>query len=141
MARKLMRRALEEMNKTLLLSVALEELADVHEGGCVAFDLDGTLAHYDGWKGEMHIGEPIAAMVERWKAYRDKGVKCIIFTARYSEDPAKEMAMKQIQAWAHQHLGEIPEITNEKTPNIVRIYDDRARQIIENTGEVVGEAI
>jgi len=26
--------------------------------GWVGVDLDGTLAHYDGWKGADHIGEP-----------------------------------------------------------------------------------
>lgn len=119
--------------------LALEELAEVHGDGCVAFDLDGTLAEYHGWNGIAHIGAPIPAMVERWKAYREKGVKCIIFTARASESPDQEMAMKIIDAWAMQHLGEIPPVTNEKTPDIVRIYDDRARQVIENTGEVVGE--
>lgn len=121
------------------LRVSLEELAEVHEGGVVAFDLDGTLAEYDGWKGEMHIGAPVPKMVARWKEYRAKEVVCVIFTARWSDDPAKEMAMKQIQAWALQNLDEIPPITNEKTPNIVRIYDDRARQVLENEGVVVGE--
>jgi hypothetical protein len=28
-------------------------------GGWIGVDLDGTLAHYDGWKGIDHIGEPI----------------------------------------------------------------------------------
>lgn len=135
---KALRVAMEELNLSRLRT-ALEELAEVHEGGVVAFDLDGTLAQYDGWKGDTHIGEPIPKMVERWKAYREKGVTCVIFTARYSEDPAKEMAMKLIQNWSYQNLGEIAPITNEKTPNIVRIYDDRARQVLENTGQVVGE--
>ena len=132
---KLLRIALEEA-----LALALEELAEVHEDGCVAFDLDGTLAEYHGWNGIEHIGEPIPTMVKRWKEYRAKNIKCVIFTARASEAPEQEMAMKIIQAWAMQHLEEIPDITNEKTPDIVRVYDDRARQVIENTGEVVGES-
>lgn len=36
--------------------------------GWYAVDLDGTLAHYDGWRGEDHIGDPIPPMVERIKA-------------------------------------------------------------------------
>ena len=27
--------------------------------GWYGFDLDGTLAKYDGWKGIDHIGEPV----------------------------------------------------------------------------------
>jgi hypothetical protein len=122
-----------------LVKVALEELAEVHEGGVVAFDLDGTLAEYHGWNGVTHIGAPIPKMVERLKAYRAKNVNVIIFTARASNAPDQEMAMKIIQAWCLQNLNEILPITNEKTPDIVRLYDDRARQVLENTGEVVGE--
>ena len=29
----------------------------------VGFDLDGTLAKYDGWKGIDHIGEPVESVV------------------------------------------------------------------------------
>jgi len=121
------------------LRVSLEELAEVKGDGCVAFDLDGTLAEYHGWNGISHIGMPIIAMVDRLKQYRANGVKCVIFTARASDAPDQEMAMKIIDAWSLLHLGEILPITNKKTPDIVRIYDDRARQVIENTGFVVGE--
>lgn len=132
---RLLKLALEEAR----LAVALEELAEVPEGCCVGVDLDGTLAQYDGWKGHEVIGAPIPAMIERVKQYLARGDKVVIFTARASEDPAKEMAMKQIQAWSLQHVGQILDITNEKTPEMVRIYDDKARQVIENEGEVVGE--
>lgn len=37
----------------------------VEHKGWIGVDLDGTLAHYEGWKGVEHIGEPIPAMVER----------------------------------------------------------------------------
>ena len=33
--------------------------------GWIGVDLDGTLAHYGGWIGPDHIGDPIAPMVER----------------------------------------------------------------------------
>lgn len=41
--------------------------------GWIGVDLDGTLAHYDGWKGADHIGEPIPAMVERVKQWLSEG--------------------------------------------------------------------
>ena len=37
--------------------------------GWIGVDLDGTLAEYLGWQGMGHIGEPIAPMVERVKAW------------------------------------------------------------------------
>jgi hypothetical protein len=129
-----------EAQRVHRLRVALEELAEVREDGVVAFDLDGTLAEHDGWKGYEHIGAPVAKMVERWKAYRAKGATCVIFTARASAEEAdRPVAIKTIEDWAQEHLGEVPPITHEKTMHIVRMYDDRARQVLENTGEVVGE--
>ena len=35
--------------------------------GWIGVDLDGTLAHYDGWKGIEHVGPPIPAMLARVK--------------------------------------------------------------------------
>lgn len=46
------------------------------------FDLDGTLAIYDGWKGIEHIGRPIQPMVDRAKQLHSQGKKVKIFTAR-----------------------------------------------------------
>lgn len=50
--------------------------------GWIGVDLDGTLAHYDGWKGPEHIGAPIPAMVERVKAWLAEGKEVRISTAR-----------------------------------------------------------
>jgi hypothetical protein len=50
--------------------------------GWIGVDLDGTLAHYDGWKGADHIGAPIPAMVERVKGWLAEGKTVKIFTAR-----------------------------------------------------------
>ena len=36
-------------------------------GGWIGVDLDATFAVYNGWQGELHIGAPIPAMVERVK--------------------------------------------------------------------------
>ena len=39
----------------------------------IGVDLDGTLAHYKGWKGRDHIGEPIPAMMQRVKQWLEEG--------------------------------------------------------------------
>jgi hypothetical protein len=50
--------------------------------GWYGFDLDGTLAKYDGWKGIDHIGEPVKPMVELIKRMHDEGKVVKIMTAR-----------------------------------------------------------
>jgi hypothetical protein len=50
--------------------------------GWYGFDLDGTLAKYDGWKGIDHIGEPVKPMVDLIKRMHDEGKVVKIMTAR-----------------------------------------------------------
>lgn len=52
--------------------------------GWYGFDLDGTLAKYDGWKGIDHIGEPVKPMVDLIKRMHDEGKVVKIMTARVS---------------------------------------------------------
>jgi len=56
----------------------------------VAIDLDGTLAHYDGWKGEDVIGEmrPGAADVVKW--LKKKGHKVVLWTTRGNTERLKK---------------------------------------------------
>ena len=122
--------------------------------GWIGVDLDGTLAHYDGWKGAGHIGEPVPAMLERVKRWLAEGREVRIFTARVScpELPlvnannrearqARERraqayeAKRAIQAWCERHLGQRLNITNVKDYDMVALWDDRAVQVIKNTGE------
>ena len=37
------------------------------------FDLDGTLAEYDGWKGIEHVGKPIKPMCDLIKKLHSDG--------------------------------------------------------------------
>ena len=52
--------------------------------GWVGVDLDGTLAHYDKWKGADHIGVPVPRMLERVKLWLSEGMDIRIMTARVS---------------------------------------------------------
>ena len=52
--------------------------------GWIGFDLDGTLAKYDGWHGLDHIGEPIEAIVRLAKKFHAEGKRIKILTARVS---------------------------------------------------------
>ena len=58
--------------------------------GWYGFDLDGTLAVYDKWKGIDHIGNPVEPMVNLVKKMHDEGKKVKIFTARVAPRPNPE---------------------------------------------------
>lgn len=98
--------------------------------GAIAVDLDGTLAYYDDWCGIEHIGEPILLMLNRVKKWISEGKRVKIFTARVG-DPE---TIPYIESWLEKHgIGGL-EITNIKGYDIVELWDDRAIQIIPNTG-------
>lgn len=100
----------------------------------IAFDLDGTLAKYTKWNGSDDIGEPIEPMVNKLKKFIKQGIAVKIFTARAS----KESNIPPIKQWLKQHIGrdDIP-ITNLKTHDIEKFYDDRAVTVEKNTGKVL----
>lgn len=103
------------------------------EKGWIGVDLDGTLAYYDGWKGFGHIGpvvEPIKARVLEWIA---QGYRVKIFTARASAPEGIEPIRKWLLASGLPEL----EITCQKDFNLIEVWDDRAIQVVHNTGSPV----
>ena len=102
----------------------------------IGIDLDGTLARYDGWAGENHIGEPVPLMMAFVKNLIAEGRTVKIFTAR-AADPEK---IKPVELWLEENgLGGI-EVTNVKDHNMTMLYDDRAAKVIPNTGVVIESA-
>lgn len=99
--------------------------------GWVGVDLDGTLAHYDEYRGDDHVGEPIEPMVRRVRQMIDEGRDVRIFTARQPH-PA-------IRKFCHDHLGKILPITNVKDRHMQMLLDDRAVGVKRNTGEIFSE--
>jgi hypothetical protein len=99
----------------------------------IGIDLDGTLAHYDGWKGADHIGEPIQKMIEFVKKLIVDGNRVKIFTARaYLAEQ-----IPPVKEWLSSvGLGEL-EITNVKDFAMIMLYDDRCQQVVANTGNIV----
>jgi hypothetical protein len=108
-------------------------------GGWIGVDLDGSLAEYHGWRDDGGIGAPVAKMMTRVQAWLAAGIEVKILTARVSgfrERPAQVIVQRAlIEQWCLQHVGRILEVTNEKDYNMIVLYDDRAIQLIENTGE------
>lgn len=102
-------------------------------GNWIGVDLDGTLAHYDGWKGHFHIGDPVQPMLERVQRWIDEGKEVRIFTARAS---VKEHS-KFVELWLSQHGLEGLQVTNQKDYGMIELWDDRCIQIASNSGQPV----
>jgi hypothetical protein len=107
--------------------------------GWIAVDLDGTLAHYDEWRGVEHIGEPVGAMLFRVRKWLADGREVRIFTARVS-GPDGEIARAHIEAWCEEHIGQRIPVTNVKDYAMTELYDDRAVQVEANTGRLIGKS-
>lgn len=109
--------------------------------GWIGVDLDGTLAHYDGWKGDGHIGAVVPLMAARVKRWLDEGKDVRIFTARVSPYSIKlngsdlVSTLRPIQYWCKDNLGVVLAVTHEKDLAMVELWDDRCVQVIPNTGE------
>ncbi len=102
-------------------------------GGWIGVDLDATLAQYDDWFGPYHIGAPIEKMAARVRGWLKAGIEVRIFTARASDpDPAVVFA---IQNWTEKHFGKRLAVTCQKDFNMIQLWDDRAVQVVPNTGE------
>ena len=125
--------------------------------GWYGFDLDGTLAVYDKWKGIDHIGEPVKPMVDLIRKMHDDGKVVKILTARIAPHKLEDgtvgesyitvpdgeggvtrtYAHQFINDWCHFNLGFIPEIVYQKDHLMLELYDDRVKQVVPNEGLLV----
>ena len=127
----------------------MESVRRLHRNGWIGVDLDGTLAHYDGWNGGA-IGEPVPAMLRRVEDWLAMGREVRIFTARVAatgkrkasgEIDSQEFANEQrrlIQDWTEKHLGVRLPVTAVKDFAMAELFDDRAYRVEMNTGSIVG---
>lgn len=114
--------------------------------GWIGVDLDGTLAKYDSWRGETHIGEPIPLMVGRVQQWIINGQKVKIVTARVSAGEGDRSSSTvadirgAIERWCLQNIGAKLEVTCCKDFGMIELWDDRAIQVIPNTGQTLQDA-
>lgn len=103
-------------------------------GPWIGVDLDGTLAVWDARSTIARIGRPVPQMLELVTHMVADGMRVKIFTAR-AEDPEQ---IPLIRKWLRRNgLPEL-EITNVKDYEMQRLYDDRAVQVEQNTGRIIG---
>jgi hypothetical protein len=100
--------------------------------GWIGVDLDGTLARDDEGLLDGEIGSPIPAMVKRVRKWHGAGIEVRIVTARAGTMTDREK--RTLQAWLLENIGFIPRITNSKDYQMKELWDDRAVQVIPNTG-------
>lgn len=137
------------------------QIVTPHTAGWIAVDFDGTLAEYDHWRGPEHTGAPIALMVARVREWLAAGKEVRVFTARcwpygiVRVDGTTEiadrqaplgraaeagMAVRAIQRWCKEHLGQYLAVTCVKDYAMTELWDDRAVQVEFNTGVQVGHS-
>jgi hypothetical protein len=131
----------------------------------IGVDLDGTLAEYYGWTKWNEFGAPIVPMqkrVMRWLAegrtvkivtarvglpivrHGDKGDKRYINlmrteTCHKSGEKFSDYDMVlAIQAWTSRYLGVALDVQCYKDLHMIELWDDRAVQVIPNTGMPLG---
>lgn len=80
-------------------------------------------------------------MVSRVKAWLASGKAVKILTARINVPGApvgdRDAAHRAIRAWCEKHIGRWLEVTCSKDTDMVELWDDRAVQVVPNTGEQV----
>jgi phosphoribosylamine---glycine ligase len=116
----------------------LRQILTEDKEGWIGVDLDGTLAEYSDWSNE--IGKPIPKMIQRVKRWITEGKEVRVFTARGSIDTStsgKYEQLMKIHEWIEDNIGEPLEVTDRKDPFMIRLYDDRVRQVEANEGTLV----
>ena len=126
-------RAKQEAGKDYSIQSQFSPVDETKREGWIGVDLDGTLARSDTLLSLAKIGKPVPKMIKRVEQMIEKGVRVKIFTARAS-DPQQIILIKN---WLSKNSLPELEITNIKDYDMIRLYDDRAVQVIANTGDIV----
>lgn len=125
------------------------QVMDIPAPGWIGVDLDGTFAEDKAASGVYtgEIGLPVYAMVCRVKRWLRQGIEVKIFTARVcptNRDGARktilamQLVREKIGDYCEKVVGKRLDITCEKDYAMVQLWDDRAVQVVKNTGERVG---
>jgi hypothetical protein len=100
----------------------------------IGVDLDGTLSEYTGWS--PIIGPPVPKMMERlYKWLHTPGIQVKIFTARATMG---DHEIQKVKDWLWANGLPKLEVTATKDMFMVELWDDRAIQVIKNTGIAIG---
>ena len=130
--KEFMRKAKQESARHYSVPAA-ETDNNILSQGWIGVDLDGTLARSDRNLSLARVGEPVPKMVDLVKSMVKNGVRVKIFTARAGDSEQVQL----VKTWLVKNGLPNLEVTNVKDYDMIRFYDDRAVQVIANTGEIV----
>lgn len=116
----------------------------------IAVDLDGTLARWDHYVAFDSIGEPIPGMVDRVRRWVELGFQVKVLTARLHDSGERYCKLsarwytradvvRAVQRWTSTHIGCPLPVTCCKDEHMIEQWDDRAVQVITNTGRTLAE--
>jgi hypothetical protein len=134
-------KAKQEATRDYNLSPVAKDITSLHgpeekeyaKKGWIGIDLDGTLARSDNILNQSKIGSPVPKMLNHVNQLIKDGNRIKIVTAR-AADPEQIILVKK---WLKENGLPALEITNAKDFGMTLLYDDRAIQVITNTGEIV----
>ena len=107
---------------------------EVCKDGWYGIDLDETLAFYTGTSGNTKIGPAILEIMVIAKRWLSEGKDVRLFTARCGFPGA----VAEIEAWLLEHDLQDMKICNVKDHGLILLLDDRAREVVGNTGIIIG---
>jgi len=128
-------------------------MAAIKDQAWIAVDFDGTLAFHDKWVPWDEFGQPIPLMLERVKAWLADGKDVRIFTARVGtaeneevclmsgETFTREMMIARLDNWCLEYIGRTLPLTATKDKFMVELWDDRAVQVVPNTGRTLADEL
>ena len=144
--------AIEALCKEVEKLRALVPVQKVEMDSWIGVDLDGTLAETVDWTKGCGIGAPIPAMVDRVVMWLAEGKNVRVLTARvavtdefspisnrFADEQFRDEQTVLIEAWCLDHIGTILPITCQKDFKMSELWDDRAVQVVRNTGETLEE--
>jgi hypothetical protein len=119
----------------------------------IAVDLDGTIVTWSQWVKWNHFGKPILPMVDRIRNWLADGHEVWIFTARmYEPVPGSRHTCKTSGEMFTTHdmanaIGDLTEkvvgtrlpATCQKHWDFDEFWDDKAVQVLSNTGRTLAE--
>lgn len=118
-----------------------EVLPNPTKGPWIGVDLDGTLAHYDKYVSPGHIGPMIPKMKEIIIQWLKNGYRVKIMTARMSHEETADQSKEAIQDWLEENGLPRLDVTCIKDYKMIRLYDDRAIQVLPNSGTTLEEIV
>jgi hypothetical protein len=90
-----------------------------------AFDFDGVIAEYDGFKGHEHVGKPTTEVVDAMRILKGQGHKIVIYSTRGEKRLRQYCIDNQVP---FDYINKNPDLEGENPgkPTAYVYVDDRA---------------